>query len=275
MPEGPEVRTFADWLHQELVGTTLQRIDYNDLSRYAKKTGLEHSTTLNELCPLEIIDIDARGKKILFCLEKKETGALYFLVSSPMMEGKWTWQVGKHSGLWLELTDERKIYFDDARHFGTLEIFLTQELFLDRMGEIGPDLLVDDISDEEWLKKIRNKRLSRKKIGVYLMEQKYFSGIGNYLRAEILYAAKISPHRLLSTLTEFESLLIFHEARRLLRESYEAQGASLATYTSPYGGKGSFRVLVYAQSQDPQGNPVVAEDIGDKRTTHWVPAIQV
>ena len=301
MPEGPEVHTIADWLKSQVVGDTLLNLEYSEISRYAKQKPLfddngEQQTNsegellfeaeigicgLNELrqdLPLTITEVDAKGKKIIFMLEDEGQQEPIFLVSSLMMEGKWTWDTGKHSDLWLNLRsptgEERRIYFNDSRHFGTMEIAFSEKALLSRMSDVGPDLLTGDITDQEWLKKLRNGRIKNKKIGLYVMEQKYFSGIGNYLRAEILYAAKISPHRPLSSLSDDEALILFDESRRLIREAYDAQGATLATYRNPHGGKGSFQVIVYNKKVDPLGNPVIAENIGDKRSTHWVPNVQ-
>lgn len=276
MPEGPEVHTIGDWLEEELYDAIIHNIDYNASSRY-NKTGLVGLEELRELLPLQINEIRAIGKKIIFYL-KHETCDI-FLISSLMMEGKWIWQDTKHSDLWFEVTrpDEEEtsnLYFNDSRHFGTLEIIFGQEAINERMRDVGPDLLSEEISDDDWLRQIRYSRIKNKKIGLFLMEQKYFSGIGNYLRAEILYAAKISPHRPLLKLSDDEALTIFRHARRLINESYHAQGATLATYTNPHGGKGMFKVVVYNQRYDPLGNEVIKEDIGDKRSTHWVPSIQ-
>lgn len=277
MPEGPEVHTIADWLRQEVIGFKFHDLVYDEGSRYSKKP-LPLRDELRDRLHLIITEIDAKGKKIIFMLEDEEGTEPVFLVSSLMMEGKWIWEKEKHSNLSLELESiegkNRSLYFNDSRHFGTIEIAFGEEALLKRLSDIGPDLLTNDITDEEWLKKIRNTRLKNKKIGLYLMEQKYFSGIGNYLRAEILYAAKISPHRSLISLSDDEALIIFDESRRLILESYQAQGATLATYRNPHGGKGAFEVIVYNRKTDPLGNEVIAEDIGDKRSTHWVPAIQ-
>ena len=275
MPEGPEVRTIADWLNSQVLNKEITSLKYNSTSRYYK-TGIVDHDKLNALLPMKITEIEAKGKKIFFGLENNE-GDFVFLVSSLMMEGKWTWEKTKHSDLWFE-TKDKKLYFNDTRHFGTLEIFLSEEELKNRISDLGPDLLNDNVSVDVWKKKIsevangRSKKLQ--KIGLFLMEQKYFCGIGNYLRAEILYAAKISPHRLLCEISNDESEQLFKCCREIIASSYNSQGATLATYRNPHGGKGSFEVVVYNKSHDPNGNEVIGEDIGDKRTTHWVPKVQ-
>ena len=59
-----------------------------------------------------------------------------------------------------------------------------------------------------WIKELTNIKLANKQIGDFLHDCKKFSGIGNYLRCEILYECKISPFRKLSELSldEIENL---------------------------------------------------------------------
>lgn len=285
MPEGPEVHTIADWLDHVTRDHLLLDVDYCSASRY-EKNGLSGQEKLRQLLPLPIINVDAQGKKIVFILGEDKDKPSCFLISSLMMEGKWQWEEENHCDLWLTLMkrgeegkeegDKKKnLYFKDTRHFGLLEIAFNRNELISRFKDIGPDFLIDDITDEMWLAKINNKRIKNKKIGIFLMEQKYFSGVGNYLRAEILYHARISPHRTLSSLTQEEALLILDWAIYLTRESYRLGGASLNTYRHPTGGLGGYQVIIYGKKITPDGYLVKSEDIGDHRTTYWVPTIQV
>lgn len=276
MPEGPEVKIIADILNREVSGFQLSSISYTENSRYAR-IGLSNSIELSSLLPLRINQITTKGKKIIFHLDDE-----VYLISSLMMEGKWTWTKNlKHSDLSLNLTKwlnrrvllHKCLYFNDSRHFGTLEIILGKNQLNDRLKSVGPDLLSDDITFDQYYAKIKNKRLSNKKIGSFLMDQKYFSGIGNYLRAEILYATKISPHRLLSQLCDDEIRLLLETSKEIIRSAYDSHGFTLATYWDPHGRKGNFSVKIYGKSEDPYGNQVITETL-DQRTVHWVPQIQ-
>ena len=108
------------------------------------------------------------------------------------------------------------------------------------------------------------------------MNQKLFSGIGNYLKSEILYACKLSPHRLASSLTETDIKNIYTNSKKIAKESYNQGGASVRDFSNIYDEKGMYTNIlkVYFQKEDPNGNKVVKETTKDKRTTHWVPEIQ-
>ena len=280
MPEGPEVRIIADWLSQELENSILLNIGYDEKSRFAKK-GTPNLENLE--FPLIISKVDTRGKKLILMLTHPELEKdPIFLISFLAMEGKWSWQPGNHSNLWLELkTDDPDLpgwlYFDDSRHFGLFDIIIGEKDFLERMSKIGPDLLSDNIEESEWISVLSRPRLGNKKIALFLLEQKFFSGIGNYLRAEILYFCSLSPHRTLGSLSQDEMKLLFQKSREIILSSYETSGASLRTFRNPHGDKGKFQVVIYNKELDPLGNPIIAEPIGtgeNKRTMYWVPEIQ-
>ena len=108
------------------------------------------------------------------------------------------------------------------------------------------------------------------------MDQKNVSGIGNYLKAECLYDAKISPHRFCCDITTEESNRLFDSCRRIIQLSYQTGGATIKNYRKPNGKKGLYsqRFAVYNQKTAPCGNEVIKEKTLDKRTTHWCPIRQ-
>jgi formamidopyrimidine-DNA glycosylase len=118
---------------------------------------------------------------------------------------------------------------------------------------------------------------SNKPIGQLLMDQSLFAGVGNYIRAEALYQAKMSPWRLGNQLTEDDLKALYEAIVSVMKESYDHQGATILTYKNAYGeeGKHSSYFKVYGQSKDPLGNIIKKEDTPDKRTIHWCPAVQV
>lgn len=188
----------------------------------------------------------------------------------------------KHSNLWLNLSrvniesntlEIEALLYNDVRHMGDVRI-LDEVGFREKWTSIGPDLLAEDVPDSVWLECISRPRLANKQICDFLMDQKYFSGIGNYLKAEILYGCRIKPDRPLSSLTEKEKRLLLSKSSSIIRDAHSNGGLTIRSFYSPTGATGTFRVLVYNQSSDPNGYPVEKSVFKDKRTTHWVPAVQ-
>lgn len=292
MPEGPEVRRMADGLREYLVGKDLADIQYDTKSRYAN-SGMANLSQLRELMPLRIISVKSMGKKIIISLGNRgELIERYYLVSSLGLEGHWTFKPRSNSNLWLItgkkdgrlfILDEQPLYFDDSRHFGTLEIILTNGLLLTRLKDIGPDLLTNEITFQQWYNITRSGKQndSRPKVSIqrmqickFLMEQKYVSGIGNYLKSEILYHSRIRPDRTVGSLSENELERIRYYSLKIIRDSYNDGGHTLRTYTDLYGSVGNYSVVVYMKQTDPYGNAVRKDTFSDGRTTHWVDTLQ-
>jgi formamidopyrimidine-DNA glycosylase len=109
-----------------------------------------------------------------------------------------------------------------------------------------------------------------------LMNQGVFAGVGNYIKCEVLYRTRISPHRLVGDLKTFEFSMLHRTLHDIMKASYRQGGASIRNYQRVDGEKGEFvfEFEVYAQKTDPHGNEVTRELTTDGRTTHWVPSLQ-
>jgi formamidopyrimidine-DNA glycosylase len=201
------------------------------------------------------------------------------------MEGRLTWEQTKHTLMRIEYvvpsldtTEEGVKYtlcYNNHRPIGSVDIFTSEEEFSHFMSKIGPDMLTDDITPAQWMEAIRSPKIRRRCIAWFLTEQKYFSGIGNYLKSEILYQARVYPGKKLWELSEDEAARLFTVAREVIKLAYSYGGLTIKSYWSPSGRKGMFPTAVYFQDYDYFGNPVVRERFPDGRTTHWVPNVQI
>ncbi len=120
------------------------------------------------------------------------------------------------------------------------------------------------------------------------MNQKLLgSGIGNYLVAEILYRAKISPHKLISDFDKELSYKLSKSIKYTVKLSYISNKTGYMFNLEPYLDNHKFKnyhqdveindrfkFLVYGKTKDPFGNNVTREKIIDGRTTHWVKKLQ-
>ena len=89
MPEGPEVRRVADWLHQQLVGKYLVDIGWSEQScytntrKYPAKEPNRYSE-VNHLFPALFTDVHSHGKIIIFTLQSEDQE--FFLTNHLNME---------------------------------------------------------------------------------------------------------------------------------------------------------------------------------------------
>ena len=270
MPEGPEVRVTAEAINNEIAGDYITYIQVNKSSRY-HKSGINNHYCVSY--PLEVSSVDSKGKKIRFhCYDND--GNSITIISALAMEGNWKLYSGKHAGIELHMESGKVLYFHDTRHFGTFHICVNDDEYDFVMKDVGPDLLNEDISFEEFDEVISRYKLGKKEICWFLMEQKFFSGVGNYLLAEILYASRVLPYRTLNTLSEDEKYDIWSNTTRLIRESYESGGMTIATYFSMDGSPGSFSCVCYGNKYDPNGYPILRGTFSNGRTSWYCPDMQ-
>lgn len=274
MPEGPEVKRTVDFLKSSFANKE-SIVDVEIVSgRYVKHKPFKGFNDLKENLPARIKAVECKGKFIFFIFDD-----LTSLWNTLGMSGAWQSYPTKHTRVIITTSTDQKIYFNDIRNFGTLKYtYDFDELAKKVNDDLGPDILGVYKNFEsfksffvEGIKKKPNKTIAEN-----LMNQKLISGVGNYLKAEILYHAEVSPHRLVSSLTETELHALALFTQLIAKKSYQSGGATISTYRNPNGEKGLYnrRFAVYNQKYDLEGNEVIKEVTKDKRTTHWVPSIQ-
>ena len=270
MPEGPEVKKTVDWL-QNFKGKTLKSVGIIS-GRYGKKQEIPGWNRFE--FPTLLKDVNCKGKFIYFTFTDKQED--YYMFNTLGMSGRWTNVHSKHARVCFFFEDAEPLYFTDIRNFGTLKIINSVKELNKKLKSLGPDVLSEPaVGPGLFRQRFLNK--PDKTITECLMNQSVISGVGNYLKSEILYACEISPHRLCRDITLKEYNNLYQACYWLPRLSYKMGGATLATYRDPSGKPGEFsrRFAVYNQKTDPEGRTVIKENTKDKRTTHWVPEVQV
>ncbi len=279
MPEGPEVTIIKDGLNHHLKGKIIIDAILPEGSKFLKKTPDGYNDFKSEL-PLKCLEVKSKGKFIYFVFEKG-----WYLMCRLLMSGGWYLEEApKHNHCQLIYkkkesdpdTKSDSIWFVDPRHFGTLKWTNDIKDLEKILNDIGPDLLNEKINESEYLEKMKNKQNGKKKISVVMMDQSVFSGIGNYLKSEILYEAKVAPNSVINNIPDDILLNIFKITLEKIKRSYKAGGASIRDYSDIKGrdGEFSFNFAVYQKKKDPLGNKVIMEKTKDGRTSHWVQEVQ-
>lgn len=266
-PEGAEVKLIAEDLAKkvglrELVSVTAMS------GRYTKKPvpGLDD---LEKSLPTRVVGIGAKGKLIFWILADDR-----FLLNTLGMTGFWSMEDQKHARMKFEFSEGDPVYYVDQRNFGTFRSIYGRNVFKKKLDSLGPDMLSDRVTPELFAERLDSK--PHWTIAQALMDQSVVSGCGNYVKSETLHAARVSPHRLVGSLSSKEVSDINDAAQWVLNTSYENGGASIRDYRTPDNKPSSMaeNFQVYGKKVDPLGNKVIKEETADKRTTHWVPGIQ-
>ena len=297
MPEGPEVRKVAKFIKKYLNDNPIREINIIN-GRYKKHDPFNGYEKLVSELPLQLQSISTKGK-----LNYLNFGNDLILLSTLGMSGSYIWfennkyyfpefyedfelenmnsyqqRLIKHKNIEF-ITDNGILCYCDYRNFGTLKLVNNDEL-IKKLNTIGPDMLSDEITLEIFIQRLRKKIYAQKPIGNVLINQKIVSGIGNYLRADLLYIAKISPYRKIESLCDEDLQIIYNSARELIWAIYDLELAKendIVNEDSVYPSKFNRNFIIYNYKKDLLGNDVKYEKLYEGsqiRYIHFVSEIQ-
>jgi endonuclease VIII-like 1 len=219
MPELAEVKLTADYVNKMTHGKKFVRVRKNP----------SHKGKLFDYPELFEIEAVSRGKEFKLLLKHKN-GVESLLMTMGMSGYFKLTPFGeeiKHSHLMFDATDGTTLSFVDVRRFGKWG-------FGDWNKLRGPDPVheyvrfVCNIMDN-LLKKDFDKPLHE-----VLMNQKYFNGIGNYLRAEILYRLDVDPFQpARDVILSGKPRELFELCRDIPHQAYLLGGGNLYTWETP------------------------------------------
>ena len=136
---------------------------------------------------------------------------------------------------------------------------------------MAPDITDDKTTFKILLERVNNLSKSQQNqlLEDIIMKQKIiFSGIGNYLKAEILYDAKINPLRKVKSLDVDEWFKIYKSIKKIIKKMLKALNSN-----NPDKYMNSMKI--YRRKIDPFGNIIKTHKTKTGRTTYYVPQIQI
>ena len=195
MPEGPEVRRYALQLADALQGGEI--LHFSARTKTAKAWLLQNVT---DLTGQKILEVKSHGKHLYGRIEGD-----FGFHSHLMMWGRWF----VHAGSETIATDKReraRIATDDA-----IAILFSAPIFdvfagdpydnIENLSTLGPDILPYNGTFDSAEFARRLSRHPEREIGAALLDQRICAGIGNYIRAEVLFFCGINPFILVKDLT--------------------------------------------------------------------------
>ncbi len=171
------------------------------------------------------------------------------------------------SRLLMIMNDGSEVALTDPRRFGRMWLTDKDPLEHPRIKKLGYDPLIDfpNVADLE-------KRLKKRKAPIksVLLDQSLFAGIGNWLADEILFQAKITPHRLAS---EFETADVKVLRKKILEVVKQAVKVDADYDRFPVNWLFHHRWGKNKTAKTARGQKIIHEQIGG-RTAAWVPSAQ-
>lgn len=265
MPEAPECRLTTDYLKSKLENKAISNWVFTS-GQYEHKLP-EGFEQFEDKLPFIVEDVQCKGKFIYFTLFNED--GYFYILHSLRMTGRWQDYEDEQCRWYIELDTNEKLWFRNPRCLATLTFTCKKDVLQKTLDNLGPDILTDDFKLPEWMKIIEKHK--NKNITSFLMDQSIVSGIGNYIKAEVLYYAKISPLRKTGSLSVSEAEKLFEGIRIVSRVSYNKNGLSIRDYATSTGEKGE-----YSTELKVYGNPKARKlKTSDGRITHWDPNVQV
>ena len=260
MPELPEVARTAMSLNNAIQGKNLNEVIIHS-GRYARHGDPFGLANFREDLPAHVDEVNFCGKLILFEFTGK-SGKKWWAWNTLGMSGGWRYDHTKHGHVEFKTDEGSMKFIDDEKETNK------------KKSSMGPNHLANDISDE--LFKERLMKYPNSTMPEVLMNQALIGGIGNYIKAEVLYRAGVSPHRIVNTITDEEFSKLNAATKDVVIKSFANRGASISTYKGMDGEDGDFvfSFQVYGRNICENGYPVIRETTKEGRTTHWVPQIQ-
>ena len=185
VPEGPEIRRASDRIERSLAGSVMQdvRLTMPRLRRFRSR-----------LLGARVTGVDTHGKAMLTRFDNGLT-----LYSHNQLYGRWyitrrdtlpntgrSLRVALHGrthSAWLYSATEVEILTDEQ---------LGEHPFL---RKLGPDILDSTLQPADICMRLESQRFQRRTLAALYLDQAFLAGVGNYLRSEILFAARLHPGR--------------------------------------------------------------------------------
>lgn len=227
MPEAPEVAIMRDNLNKKFKNTFLTEI--NVISDKYKDSIKQSLIKLNKQLPCQINQVYSKGKMLYILLSND-----IYIVFRPMLTGyigeltealTTNYYDGAHfnpSNNRVEfITSDGIFVINDSRNFHKLEIYTTESKLKTELNKLGVDLLTD--FDKLTVSGFTDLicQYPNKDICDLLIDQAIIAGIGNYLRAEILYDSKIHPLTKVKKLTDKQIKDLYNSCIGIPHKVYE------------------------------------------------------
>jgi endonuclease-8 len=296
MPEGDSIFRLARTLARGLAGQTVVKFT----------SVLPALTRIDEDHPIAgrtIEAVAARGKHLLMTFSRRpgpELGqvcnarprgqaSMGSLTLHTHMRMNGMWQLYQPGERWRRAARDMRIVVAtaDAEAVGfnipVAEWLTAPQLARhEQLRNLGPDLLGEAFDPADAVR--RAAPYASSAVGDLLLNQRVVAGIGNVLKSESLFVARINPFVPASQLTATELTNLLSVAQRLIRMSV-LDSSSLFGGLVAGGGRRTFtsldpnaRLWVYGRSGKPCrqcGTAIVSRKTGlDARVTYWCPRCQ-
>jgi endonuclease-8 len=224
------------------------------------------------LTGVEVTAVQARGKAML---TRFANG--WNIYSHNQLYGKWMVRDAydfpdTNRQLRLAIHNEEK----SALLYSASDIAVLRDEELDShpfLSKLGPDLLETRVTVPQVAERFVADEFRRRRLTSLLLDQGFLAGLGNYLRSEVLFVARVHPSLRPMDCSEGQIEALAEAAVSLTRQSYQTKGITndlkLAKKLKEEGQNyREFRFWVFARDGRPCyncGTAIIKDSVGGRR----------
>ncbi len=264
MPEGPEIRIAADKIEKAVCDRPTTEVFF----------AFDHLKPFEaDLTGCKVTEVETRGKAMLTHFDNGLS-----VYSHNQLYGKW--MVRKAHSL---PDTNRQLRF--AIHNATKSALLYSASDIQILSspseienhpflsKLGPDALSADLKPKTLQALLNSKRHHRRRLSTLYLDQHFLAGIGNYLRSEILFVARLHPYLRPTDCTDAQLLKLAQASIEITHQAYRYKGvtndldlaSALKAKGAPYR---DYRYWVFGRVDQPCyacGTPIVKEMVSSRR----------
>jgi len=265
MPELPEVETIVRTLRPELVGRSIVSVDL----RWGRTLAVPAPDVFaGQITGQQILAVTRRAKYFQLQLTNLNL-FIHLRMSGDLLVKDGGLPAEKHDRLHLNLSDGRRLVFNDARKFGRVWLVADPE---EVTGGLGPEPL-DTLFTAQML--YNNLHRRHRQVKPLLLDQAFLAGLGNIYTDEALHFSRVHPLRLSDTITLDEAEELLRGIRAVLQAGIEHNGASFDWVYRGGSFQNHFRVYGRAGEACPVCGAPIQRIVVGQRGTHFCPGCQV
>lgn len=274
MPELPEVEATRLGLEPHLAGQRI--VDAQSRRPRMLRRQPRSRDFADRLRGRRVRRLGRRGKYILIDLEGDLTWVIHLGMSGRMEVADPGEPETAHTNVVVR-TATKEVRFVDPRTFGFMAVLTAEEFDESPLARLGRDALTDLPTSRELVARLTGRAVAIKSL---LLNQNVLAGVGNIYADEILFRARVAPHRPAGSLEPAEVKSVRAAIGPVLKSGLRHGGTSLddLAYLLPDGRAGDYlrRLKVYGREDEPCrrcGTPIRRSVIG-QRSSYWCPKCQ-
>jgi endonuclease VIII len=272
MPEGPEIKRAADKIATALAQSSVKEIWFAfDRLKYYEAA----------LTDQKIITVEPRGKALL---TRFENGLSIY--SHNQLYGKWEI---RRAYSYPQTSRQLRVAIHNSKKSALLYSASDIEVLDDAaivthpfLTRLGPDILSDTITIEIIQSRLSEPAFCRRRFTTLLLDQHFLAGLGNYLRSEIPFVARVHPSLRPVDCSKAQLFALAEAAIAIPLRSYQTGGITndlelVASLKARGFKRWQYRHWVFNRTNQPCfvcGTPIV-KDVAGARRYYYCPNCQL